>query len=252
MMSKLYQQLICKFTKSNSTSISMRLRLFLFLLVLVFTMAAGIIVILLVSGTFSAGMTESRQLIKNELLDTSAEISSQYGQLSVLTVEFSKELSKQIEEKLQEQKLSMESLSVHPERIEELAADLFEKTYHSLQKSNCSGAFFILNTTVNPYLENSEYSKAGLYIKNMEPNIISSSSPTFTLLRGFSSIGRTNSIQLHTQWSMEFDVRDADYYNIPIQAAMENTGLPVSKLYYWCGPLILPGTSEEVMYVRSP
>jgi DNA-binding CsgD family transcriptional regulator len=215
-------------------------------------MAAGIIVILLVTGTFSAGITESKQLIQNELQHSSQEISTQYGQLSVQAVEFSKELSQRIDENLRKQNLSFRNLSDHPEEIEVLIADLFEKTYYSLQKSNCSGAFFILDTTVNTDLKDSKYSKAGLYIKNMEPNIISSSSPTFTILRGFSSIGRENSINLHTQWSMEFDIKEATFYNTPIEVAESNKDLPLSKLYYWTDPLTLPGTSEEVMLCTVP
>ncbi len=230
----------------------MRLRLFLFLLVLVLTMAAGIIIIMMVTGIFSAGITESKQLIQSELMETSQDISTQYGQLSVQAVEFSKELSLKIEENLRKKNLTISMLSDYPEQIEELELDLFEKTYYSLQKSNCSGAFFILNTTVNPNLENSDYSKAGLYIKNMEPNIVSASSPTFTILRGHSSVGRENSLNLHTQWSMEFDVSKADYYSLPIQAALNNEGMALSKLYYWSDPITLPGTSEEAMLCTVP
>jgi DNA-binding CsgD family transcriptional regulator len=251
-MNKLREQFLFKINKSVSTSISMRFRLFLFLLILVLTMSAGIIVILLVTGTFSAGITESKQLVRNELQNSYQDISKQYGQLSVQVVEFSKELSQRIEEKLRKQNLSFSSLSDHPDQIEELISDLFEKTYYSLQKSNCSGAFFVLDTTVNTDLKNSKYSKAGLYIKNMEPNIVSSSSPTFTILRGFPSIGRENSIDLHTQWSMEFDIKDARFYNTPIRSAKNNKDLPLSKLYYWSDPFTLSGTSEEAMVCTIP
>jgi len=251
-MNRLRKQLMQKFNKSGATSISMRLRLFLFLLVLVVTMITGIIVILLVSGTFTAGLTESKNLIHSELERSSQEVAEQFGQLSVQAVEFSKELSKQLEEELDNQNLSMSELSEHPDKIEAIISSVYELTYYSLQRSKCSGAFLILNTTVNPTLENAQYSRAGLYIKNLEPNIISSSSPNLTILRGFSSIGRDKSIDLHTQWSLEFDIIDAEYYTVPQIAAMENTELSLSKLYYWSDPMILPGTSEEVMLCSIP
>lgn len=251
-MIKITSHLLFKKPKSDSISLSMRLRLFLFLLMLVLTMAGGIIIILIVTGTFSAGITESKKLVRDELDHTSRDISTQYGQLSVEAVSFSKELSIKIEENLQDRGLSFSDLSEHPDQMEDLIKDLYEKTYYSLQKSNCSGAFFILNTTVNPKLQDSEFSKAGLYIKNMEPNVISSTSPTFTILRGFSSIGRENSINLHTQWSMEFDVRDADYYQLPMEAAENTPDLPLSKLYYWSNPMTIPNTSEEIMLCSVP
>lgn len=245
-------QLLSRFHKNARNGISMKIRLYLFLFVLVLTMAGGIIVILLVTGTFTAGITESRKLVRSELNHTSQEISTQFGELSVQAAEFSRELSVKIEENLKEQSIPFSGLSDNPEKIENLESDLFENTYFSLQKTKCSGAFFILNTTVNTSLEGSEYSKAGLYIKNMEPNVISSSTPTFTILRGISNISRTNSIDLHTQWSMEFDVKEADYYYLPIEAVKENPDLDLKKLYYWSGPFILPGTSEELMVCCVP
>jgi DNA-binding CsgD family transcriptional regulator len=240
------------FNRFSSKSISMRLRLFFFLLVLVLTMMAGIIVILLVTGTFSAGLKESKQLLSRELKYVSQDISLQYGQLSVQAVDFSKQLSSQIEEYLNTKQQNINELSETPEHIEELITSLYQNTYFYLEKSNCSGAFVILDTTVNPALENSENSKAGLYLKNLEPNIISSSSPNTTLLRGFFSIGRENSLNLHTQWRMEFDVSEADYYHIPMEEARKNPRLPISKLYYWSNPMIIPDTSEEVMICCVP
>lgn len=251
-MNKLQERILSKFTKSEATGISLWLRLFLFLLVLVLTMVAGIIVILLVSGSFTAGLSESKKLLRNELLKTAQDISEEYGKLSVQAVEFSSELTLKIEDSLTEQDISFSELANHPERIEKLVLDLYERTYYSLQKSHCSGAFFILDTTVNTSLENAEYSKAGLYIKNMEPNIVSASTPSLTLLRGLSSIGRINSINLHTQWSMEFDISEALYYTKPIEAVKNNRNLSLSKLYYWSEPQRIPNTSEEVMLCTVP
>lgn len=251
-MSRLPIPHFIKHIKLNNRCKSMRLRLFLFLMTLVLTMSAGIVIILIVTGTFTAGIAESHQMIKSELKHNSDDISSQYGKLSVQAVEFSRELSQRIEAYLQKHSLSFSSLSEHPDQIEELISDLYENTSYFLQKSNCSGAFLVLDTTVNPALKNSNYSKAGLYLKNMEPNVVSSSSPTFTMLRGFSSIGRKNSINLHAQWKMEFDVHKAEFYNRPMEAARNNTGIPLSKLYYWSDPVTLPGSSEEVMLCSVP
>lgn len=251
-MNKLRDQLLSKLYKPGQTSISMRLRLFFFLSVLVLTMSAGIIIILLVTGTFTAGISESKQLIKSELNHELQDISVQFGELSVQTVDFSEVLSQKIEAYLKEQQTKFSALADHPDQIEKLTSELYDETYYSLEKAQCSGAFFILDTTVNTSLENSDNSKAGLYIKNMEPNIISASSPNLTILRGFSSIGRKNSVSLHTQWSMEFDVTDADYYDQPIEKIRTYKDLPLSKAYYWSEFMKLPGTSEEIILCTVP
>ena len=115
-----------------------------------------------------------------------------------------------------------------------------------------SGVFFILDATINPALAHAANSRAGLYIKNMEPNVISASSPNIIILRGFPGIGRKNFLPLHAQWKMEFDIGNAPYYHRPMEAANANPHLPLSRLYYWSDAMKLPGTSEEVMLCAAP
>ena len=236
----------------DKKSISLRLRLLLFLIVLVMTMVAGAIIILLVTGTFSAGIKESKLLLKQETTNTAKEVSTQFGQISMRSIEFSSILQNRIEQSLAKQKISFSDLSNHPERIQLLMDDVFDEVLLSLQKSSASGAFFILDATINQSVENSSNSKAGIYIKNMEPNIVSASTPTFTLLRGSSSLGRDHAIALHTQWQMEFDITNADYYHTPIQTYYKNSALEPSKLYFWSDPLLVPDTSEEVILCTIP
>ncbi|HZJ83399.1 MAG TPA: LuxR C-terminal-related transcriptional regulator, partial [Clostridia bacterium] len=247
-LSLLFQNL----KKASTSGIPMAIRLFLFLVLLVFTMFLGVVAILLVSGTFTAGLAQSEQLIQNDLTYLSNGINDQLGLLSLHTVELSKSLSTNMEAHLTKQGQDISQIKDHPELLEDLLLNEFDRALFSLLRSKSSGVFIILNGTVNPRLPNAETSKAGLYIKNMEPNIINSSSPNITILRGFSSTGRRNSLPLHPQWGMEFDIEDAPYYNIPLHTAANNSKLSLSKLYYWTPPLIIPGTSEEVMLCSVP
>ena len=230
---------------------SMQLRLFLFLVVLATTMVLGIVAILLITGTLTAGINESSKLLERELTHINDNIYEQFGSLSVQAVELSRNLSKSIETRLDEKGYSVTNIENHPEILEELISGEYQRTLFSLDKSKSSGVFFVLNTTFNKRLENADNSRAGLYIKNMEPNIISSTSPTIVLLRGFANIGRKNSIPLHAQWSMEFDVSAASYYHIPMEEASMRE-LPLSRLYYWSPAIILPGCSEDVMLCSVP
>lgn len=212
----------------------------------------GVIAILIITGIFTAGISESERLVENELNHTTAEISRQYGELSVQAIEFAKQLSQSIEKTSQQLGIPVAHLQEHPDKLEEVIAAQFDLAYLSLQKSKSSGIFFILDATVNPQLYNAQYSKAGLYLKNMEPNIISSSAPNIIVFRGFPSIGRSNLLSLDTQWQMEFDIHQAPYYHRPMEAARLNQELPLSRLYYWTPALTLPETSGEVMLCSVP
>lgn len=238
--------------KTGTEAVPMNLRLFLFLLVLVLTIVLGVVVILFITGTFTAGLSESEHMIENELLHAEQGITKQYGELSIQAIEFSRELSGSIEEEAHKLGIPLSNLQDHPEMLEELISNEFDRSLFFLQRSKSSGVFFILNATINPALDNAKNSRAGLYIKNMEPNIISNSAPNIIILRGMPGISRKNSLSLHTQWKMEFDVSDAPYYHRPISAAHANHKLPLSRLYYWSTVFTLPDTSEEVMLCSVP
>lgn len=230
----------------------MDVRLFLLFSVLVLTLIIGVIAILFITGTFTAGLDENKHLVENELNHAADSISQQYGELSAHAIDFSRELSRSMEANSVKYGISLNQLNEHPEILEEMMASEFERTLFTLQKSDSSGAFFILNATINPTLENAEHSRAGIYIKNMEPNIISSSAPNFIVLRGMPGISRQNSLPLHTQWKMEFYIMDTLWYHRPLEAARANPDLPLSRLYYWDPVTIITGCSEEVMLCTVP
>lgn len=240
------------FKKSINANMPMSVRLFLFLVVLVLTIILGVIAILMITGTFTAGLSENKTIVENELLHASDKVSKAYGQLSIQAIEFSKALSKSMEEKMDELGISSFNLKEHPELLEEIISKEYERAFFSLQLSKSSGVFFILDATINPTLDNAKNSRAGLYLKNMEPNILSSSTPNIIVLRGFPNISRNNSLSLHAQWNMEFDISNAAYYHRPMVAANLNAKLPLSRLYYWSNVVTLPGTSEEVMLCSVP
>ncbi|HHX51084.1 MAG TPA: LuxR family transcriptional regulator, partial [Clostridia bacterium] len=104
---------------------------------------------------------------------------------------------------------------------------------NELQHSKSSGVFLILDATVNPHIQNAENSRAGLFLKNMEATAVSSIYYNIRYMRGPASIGRSTRMTILPQWKMEFDVRDACYFKIPM-ATVAKSDLSLSRLYYWC------------------
>lgn len=238
-------------SKPGEMGLSMRIKLFITLIVLLITMFFGVLVVLTITGTFTAGLRETKRDIDEQLTHISKDIENQYGQLSIQGVELSEELSSSIERKLADKKLTTRDLKNHPEVLEEIISGEYDRCMFALLRSKSSGVFMILDSTVNPSLNNGENSRAGIYIKNNEPNILSSSSPNILMLRGSSSIARQNSITLHSQWRMEFDISNAPYFKYPIEEA-KKSNLPLSRLYYWNPSMALPETSEKIMLVSIP
>lgn len=229
---------------------TLRLRLFLFFVILVATILLGVLIILFVSGNITAGLKESEVFIKNEhsiLLENTTLL---YDNLAAEAVGFSRSISISIESHLKEKNLNIEDLKNNPKLLKEIISNEFHQITIYLLKSKSSGAFVILDATINNKLPNSENSKAGIYLKNMEPNIVNSSSPTIYILRGIADIAYKNHLPLHPQWRMEFNVADAPYYNLPINKV--ESGKSLSRRYYWSKAFAFEETNEKIVMCSVP
>lgn len=214
-------------------------------------MLLGVLIIFLVSGNITAGLGRSETFIRDEHAHIIKDAGKFYENLAAEAVGFSRSLSLNIESHLREKNLNTLDLVNNPTLLEEIVSNELNHVILYLQKSKSSGAFFVLDATVNEKLPNSEYSKAGLYLKNMEPNIVNSSSPTIYVLRGNAKIAYRNSLPLHPQWRMEFNVTDAPYYHPVIdKARKENNSL--TCLYYWSPAFIFPETNEKIIMCSAP
>lgn len=99
-----------EYRKTITFGIPIGIRLFLVLVVLVLTIFLGMLAILVITGTLTAGISENKKFVENELLHVSPGILQNYGQLSLYAVEFSKALSKSIKDKADELEISLADL----------------------------------------------------------------------------------------------------------------------------------------------
>ncbi len=237
--------------QAGASGISMRLRLLGFLAVLVLALLIFVFVILFFTGAFTADIRETEAFYANELKGLAAEVEKEYGRISASAVGLSDSLSSSMERFLSEKGMNTAELPEYPGVLEELLDREFDRLLFSLEKTGASGVFIVLDATVNPLADNAELSRAGLYLKNMEPNIVSAASPTITILRGFPDIARSRGYPLHAQWDMEFAINLPPYFFLPCEKA-EGTSQPISRLYYWSEAMTIPKTSEEAMICVVP
>ncbi len=236
---------------SGQNGLPMRLRLFLFLLLFLNTIMLGVLMILFAAGVFRAGLLEHRPVLEGELTHISGDIYRSFGGISVQAVNLAAELSAGVERNLKEHGGSAATLQQRPELLEHLLEEELGRLTGALEKSRGSGVFLMLNATVNPSLPGGKNSRACLYLKNMEPNIVSGMAANLRFRLGPMTIARNNGIHILPQWQMELDISE-----MPCFAGVMTTGgaarLPLSRLYRWSEAITLSGSSERMMLCIVP
>ncbi len=233
--------------RKKEPAVNMRRRLMVFLLLLMVTMLTGVMLLLTAFGVFPFGTTEAKKLFEKELYHLSDTAAVQYGKASAQAARMSALLSGSIAA-AHGKELSLTHPN-QPELLEALLAEQVPSLLTSLDATDCSGVFL---TLVNPNLPGAAHSKAGLYIRNTEPNISGTGTETRLLLRGPSSLATAGNLNMQAEWDLEFDVTDQLFWKEPIAAYENDPSRPLSRLVYWCSMSPVQGLGEDVMVCSVP
>lgn len=232
----------------SGKALKLRLQVISLLVLLLFLI--GVPATLFASGILKTKREESQKFIENTLDNTANQLKRDYNNATLYAVELSRNLSLAIEKQLESSSIPVPELKKHPEIIEELLRNQLNYLLETLEKSRCSGVFLILDATINPTLSGSEHSRAGLYLKNMEPNIISATGPNVRYLRGPMPIAYNSKLQVLPQWRMEFDT--ATFQGFSKAMAAGQTSLPLNRSYYWTDAQPIALGNDPVMLCLLP
>jgi len=211
--------------------ISIKRLFFLYMLAfLVFILFGGIVALSLSDGLQS--VSDTVVTLNKEKDHLAQNVRKKFSEASAQAVSLSRTLSASLERRLEEHNLSIRDLSGKPDVLTEILGGEINRLLLSLEKTKCSGVFVVLDATVNSGIENAEYSRAGLYIRNIDQGFMNKTADLL-FLRGPTQIAITEGFTLQTRWALEFDVRDQPFWKQQIEARDKNLSLPLSRLYYW-------------------
>ncbi len=223
---------------------------FSFLILFLSAIMLTLLVILFSTGVFSVGLTESRIFLENELNHIAKNTKNGYGTLSVEGVALSEKIAAQIEAELGENGAIPADLKTDPALLERVLQSCVDPLMAALEKNAASAVFTILDATVNPGLPGAEGSRAGLFMRNMEPNAVNRTNPSIQYMRGPITLARERGIRVLPQWEMEFTVQPDGFFYKTLQSAA-NSPDP-SRSYYWNPKSVLDGDYEEAMLLCVP
>lgn len=244
----LYRQAVRRLWRDG---LPMRLRLFGFLLLFLNAIMLGVLLILFATGIFQGGLSEHQAVLEKELMHITHDVYDSFGALSVQTVDLAKALSISIERNLQERGGSPAYLQEKPELLEPVLGEELGRLTGALERSRGSGVFLLLDATVNPSLPGAKNSRACIYLKNMEPNIVNRTAANLRYGFGPMTVARNNGIPILPQWQMEMDTGQMSCFVEAMKTA-QGSELPISRLYRWTDATSLPQSCERVMLCLAP
>ena len=223
--------------KKKKTSMHSKLLLYMFTLVLVVVMfiAVGLFFV----GQFSTTTKKysSNLTFQNEFY--TRQIEKYFDDLSMMTEMLANDSSAIIDNYLNENGIHISALNDSQYYTEGVQEALFPKLEEELLKADASGAFIILNATVNTGEANSDKSKTGLYFQR---STLDRTDETLLLFRGNAELGRKKDIMPHRKWRLEFRT---DF--LPQTENFFNETIVKEKKSVLTDIFTLNGTSEKAM-----
>lgn len=234
-----------KLTAFRYSEWSLMRRLFVYMLLL-----AVLLLLILFIGLATIGRMNSTADTVYDSLELQMgvfekDILVHFDHLAASAVTLSGDMSEILTDCLQEKNISFSEMSDKSSVIAELQETMIEPLRQKLLQTDCSGAFVMLNATVNTSLPKASCSKTGLYLQVSGYDRTASD---ILLYRGIADVGKSHGLMPHRKWRLEFRTDlFPDYAEIVSSAAM-----PSGQVYRITESFILPGTSEYVLLVTVP
>lgn len=234
-----------KLTALRYSEWSLKRKLFVYMLLL-----AALLLLILFIGLTTIGRMSSTADTVYDSLELQMEvfekdILTHFDHLAASAVTLSADMTEILTDSLQSKNIAFPALNDNSEVIADLQETMIEPLKQKLLQTDCSGAFVMLNATVNSTLPEASGSKSGLYLQVSGYDRTASD---VILYRGIADVAKSHEIMPHRKWRMEFRTDlFPDYAEIVSSASM----LP-QKSYRITEPFKLPGTSEYVLLVTVP
>lgn len=223
----------------------MRRKLFLYMLALAAIVLAFLACGLFFFGHFATAKQNAANNLSFQMKTFERQVNKYFEDLTRMGTSLSESIAYKTDTFLQEEGVDFYSLNDDMIRISKLQDVLFDKLGTELLKTDCSGAFLMLNVTVNSTLDGADKSKTGLYFQRAS---LDESDETLLLYRGISQIGRERGVMPHRQWRLEFNVDELSDYDRYLQRSDAASNIAP----FLTGISILTGTSERTMRFIVP
>lgn len=177
--------------------------------------------------------------LDNQLNNHISQTEHDIDKLAAHSLSFSKEMETLIEDYLARNDITFNNLANNIEALTTLQTESYQTVYTNIRVAPCSGAFYMLNTTVNTSTETPHHN--GIYIKYTNIYSENNVNTNVALFRGASRVARENNINLFSTWQNEMKT-----------SVFDDVSIFSEKSYILSSVTKIPDTWERARYIYSP
>ena len=230
----------------QSTKLRRRLILYLCSMILVFFLA-GLLVLSLV-GVLPVKDKKFGEVLNLQQQSAEDSVLKQFETMASRGISLSEEVSEEVEDLLSSGGRTYESIDNDPKLILEMEERFYTSLRAVLDVKYCSGAFIMIDATVNTAAQQAETSRMAVYLRFSDVKDINTYNQHVVYFRGMPEVARKKQIQLHNRWNMEMDITQIPGY----RSITEDSDQRLGERCYWTERSALPETWEDVVYVCVP
>lgn len=233
---------------AKEQGVGMRRRLTLYWVSMALSVFAGFLLVSSLLGVFSDAEQRASELLSTQQAGCAAALEVKTDELVARSIAMSEEISRSLQTSLQARGITFAELNDNPDALREIQENLYVPLNATMLVSRCSGAFAVLDATTNTCAETAAVSRSGVYLRAANISAQSRPGQELTYFRGIPDIARTEGVQLHNRWNLEFD-------SARIPGYAERMGQSVSRLAaasYWTEKISLTDTWERAMLLCVP
>ena len=219
----------------------LRYKLFQYMFLLAVLLMAAFLIGLSVIVTALRQRNTFRSSLQMQMRVFSQDISSEFETLEATGFQMSLSVTDEIRNYLNGKHISFSEINDSEAHLRALQESVFDTIRDSLLQTDSSGAFLLLDATVNTGLSGADSSRSGLYIRKNSPD----SGSELLLYRGITEIGKKNNVMPHRKWTLEFHTQNLPGYDTWKRSAQPDT-CSFSDIF------VLPGTSDKVLLLLFP
>ncbi len=225
----------------KAEGISMRRRFVHYIISAILLVLSLILLMLNLSGVLNPAGTQLMNALDARLLSYADNIARDYDKTAAHAISFSNHLEAEIQKYLTENALSFEDLKNNADALFSLQSVLYDTVYLHMQLAPTSGAFYILDTTVNSHSDVPLYN--GVYLKYINLYSENTVNNEIALYRGSFSTAKKGNLTFHSAWSNEMRT---DFFSTCNSSFAEG-------VHYILSPTVeIPDTWERARYLYVP